>query len=562
MDSTLKRNSEDEPDSNSHGAEKRGLKNEAEMRSRTLVYTGMFGLPNQEQLVDDFTCAIRRSVILHGRMYVSRNYVCFFSNIISTVKVKIPIIEIREVRKENVAYFFPNGLYIQLKSGEEYHFTSMLSRSKCFELIQSLMKSEESPLNNEPLSVSPSENSGIETDSVSQNSLVQENDKSDKSVKSSEAAIKETVKTDPMFEEKTKFSSSPPDEHEPAFGHQMLTGTNVDFDNVFQGEFPISLKQFMEFFIDEETARFTMKDFYTEQGERNINVSKWTRDDSLGGYLQEMTFESDIKDAPMFVSKSTRIHRVQRYCYDESSGFVLDAEIVSLDVPMGDSFKVLEKWEVKNSESDHFPEKETKKCRLEVKVGVYFSRANFLKGVIASKSKSEIKASVEKWYKKAFGVVSDELKLSNEAADQQSLKELVPEPEAKCLPSQGGPWFGFFRRNYSWLGLVIFFLVLWAAFMMKIQHLEMEYRQEKARSIKADQFLAKLLISKDDTSSSVVFEDLLLNFWSLKQDLYEIEQLLSSDSDVLSHSKMISSIKTDLTNLDKKLNHVNSNLKR
>jgi hypothetical protein len=67
------------------GIEERRIKSETKMKTK--VYTRMFGLSSREVLIEDFPCAIYKTVLLHGRMFVSQNYVCFFSNIIKTIRV-------------------------------------------------------------------------------------------------------------------------------------------------------------------------------------------------------------------------------------------------------------------------------------------------------------------------------------------------------------------------------------------------------------------------------------------------------------------------------------------
>ena len=52
----------------------KGEKSHANFRAK-------FNLPEDERIVDDFSCAISQDVLLHGRMYVSQSHICFYSNI-------------------------------------------------------------------------------------------------------------------------------------------------------------------------------------------------------------------------------------------------------------------------------------------------------------------------------------------------------------------------------------------------------------------------------------------------------------------------------------------------
>ena len=41
----------------------------------------MFGLPRGETIIDEFSCAVKRRIVLHGRMYVTVEHICFKSDI-------------------------------------------------------------------------------------------------------------------------------------------------------------------------------------------------------------------------------------------------------------------------------------------------------------------------------------------------------------------------------------------------------------------------------------------------------------------------------------------------
>ncbi len=42
----------------------------------------LFKLPQDEHLLVDYSCALQREILAHGRLYISLNYVCFRANII------------------------------------------------------------------------------------------------------------------------------------------------------------------------------------------------------------------------------------------------------------------------------------------------------------------------------------------------------------------------------------------------------------------------------------------------------------------------------------------------
>ena len=51
----------------------------------------LFELPEGEMLVGDFSCAIERTILLHGRAYLTQSFLCFASNIFGfETKVVLP----------------------------------------------------------------------------------------------------------------------------------------------------------------------------------------------------------------------------------------------------------------------------------------------------------------------------------------------------------------------------------------------------------------------------------------------------------------------------------------
>ena len=42
-----------------------------------------------QNVMDDFVCALKKRILLQGRMYVFEHYVCFHSNVLGYVKNKI-----------------------------------------------------------------------------------------------------------------------------------------------------------------------------------------------------------------------------------------------------------------------------------------------------------------------------------------------------------------------------------------------------------------------------------------------------------------------------------------
>ncbi|KAL4447234.1 hypothetical protein ABPG77_007267 [Micractinium sp. CCAP 211/92] len=94
-----------------------------------------FDLPADEVFLEDFMCALKKRMLMQGRMYVFSRHVCFSSNLFGYHKIKvIPLSEVSDVRKKkNVG--FPNSIELTMLSGKREFFTSFLARADAYRLI-------------------------------------------------------------------------------------------------------------------------------------------------------------------------------------------------------------------------------------------------------------------------------------------------------------------------------------------------------------------------------------------------------------------------------------------
>ena len=115
----------------------------------------LFKLPSEEHLLVDYSCALQKEILAHGRLYISLNYVCFRANIIgweTTVfyqllvlllicyvillfffcsKLIIRLKDIKNIYKDKTAKIIPNAISVLLEN-EKYFFTSCVSRYKTY----------------------------------------------------------------------------------------------------------------------------------------------------------------------------------------------------------------------------------------------------------------------------------------------------------------------------------------------------------------------------------------------------------------------------------------------
>ncbi|XP_067399039.1 LOW QUALITY PROTEIN: protein Aster-A [Emydura macquarii macquarii] len=93
------------------------------------------GLPESERLLVDYSCALQRDILLQGRLYLSENWLCFYSNIFRwETAISIPLREVKCLKKEKMAKLIPNAIQV-CTATDKHFFTSFGARDRCFMLI-------------------------------------------------------------------------------------------------------------------------------------------------------------------------------------------------------------------------------------------------------------------------------------------------------------------------------------------------------------------------------------------------------------------------------------------
>ncbi|XP_060797262.1 GRAM domain-containing protein 2B isoform X2 [Neoarius graeffei] len=96
-------------------------------------------IPESEDLLHAYICALQREVPYHGRLYITENNVCFHSSVLlKATKVVIPVSNITVLKKQNTALLVPNALSIRSNLGEKYLFVSLRNRDGCYRLLRAV----------------------------------------------------------------------------------------------------------------------------------------------------------------------------------------------------------------------------------------------------------------------------------------------------------------------------------------------------------------------------------------------------------------------------------------
>ena len=103
-------------------------------------------VPEDDYLIEDYSAALQKDILLHGRFYVSEGHICFNSNIFGYVTTLIiSFDEVVSIEKKNTAMFIPNGLIVQTLHAKNV-FASFTRRDSPYDLLIGIWKISHPPL--------------------------------------------------------------------------------------------------------------------------------------------------------------------------------------------------------------------------------------------------------------------------------------------------------------------------------------------------------------------------------------------------------------------------------
>ena len=96
---------------------------------------------DESELVEDFSCALQKDILVHGRIYISHSFICFYSNILGwTTNVMVKFTDLVKVEKRNSAFVLPNALMIYTVQHQKYFFGSFVFRDLAYNILVSMWR--------------------------------------------------------------------------------------------------------------------------------------------------------------------------------------------------------------------------------------------------------------------------------------------------------------------------------------------------------------------------------------------------------------------------------------
>ncbi|KAJ2353002.1 hypothetical protein GGF43_003599 [Coemansia sp. RSA 2618] len=95
-------------------------------------------IPINELLIDDYVCALQRDILVQGRLYLTENFVCFYSNIFGWVtNLIIAFDEIVSIEKRMTALIIPNAIQVSTLHAKHF-FGSFMYRDSAYNQLYDL----------------------------------------------------------------------------------------------------------------------------------------------------------------------------------------------------------------------------------------------------------------------------------------------------------------------------------------------------------------------------------------------------------------------------------------
>ena len=97
-------------------------------------------VPEDDYLIEDYSAALQREIILAGRLYISEGHLCFSSNILGWVTTLIiSFDEVVSMEKEMTALIIPNAITVQTLHAR-HTFRSLLTREATYDMLVGIWK--------------------------------------------------------------------------------------------------------------------------------------------------------------------------------------------------------------------------------------------------------------------------------------------------------------------------------------------------------------------------------------------------------------------------------------
>jgi len=376
-----------------------------------------FHLPDTENLLGEFACALGKGVLMQGKLYMTNSYLCFFSGLFGRpLRVVIPLSDISSIKKKNVAMIFPTAIQVVLKDGKKYFFASFLARNTAFQRMSLLLTLyrqgkladvKSSAQFDKIFDASNNQEDYNEDAHTADDSVATHSEDSDSQIRGTQEKdeerdkIAETIK---MFEKRDFTQTSMFDTDFTDQDH-LLVSCHLSTSVLHLGELlalnlcPSKVEtedpNAASLPLEEDGSngsKNVLEEYHELRGDSNLEIGKWHRDATLG-CIRTIQYESPVQNKALAVGISkTRNEEHQRICLNPEKSFLLvEWTNQLLDIPYGDTFVMQTRMEAR----DKSTKDNSHQCEVKIYLNVEWKKKVMWRRMIESNVHRETTESYE-----------------------------------------------------------------------------------------------------------------------------------------------------------------------
>ncbi|KAK3828733.1 MAG: rab-GTPase-TBC domain-containing protein [Benniella sp.] len=145
------------------------ITSDEKVRSASRAFRQTFNVPLSERLVSYYSCSYHGKVMNQGWMYISENYLCFYSFMLGMeTKIFLELKDIGDLQKEKSKRgVFADAIRVVMKDEQEYFFSNLFHRDETYDmLVQLTTLTMERLLRNTALEHAPGMSNGEDSDVI------------------------------------------------------------------------------------------------------------------------------------------------------------------------------------------------------------------------------------------------------------------------------------------------------------------------------------------------------------------------------------------------------------
>lgn len=353
----------------------------------------IFSLLPDEVVEHSYSCALERSFLYHGRMYVSAWNICFHSNVFSKqMKVVIPFGDIDEIRRSQHAFINP-AVTIILRMGAgghgvpplgspdgrvRYKFASFWNRNHALRGLQRAAKNYRTMLEAE------------------------KKERAESALRAHSSSIRSG----------TRQANIPEDVVQKAGKLQAFIKEEV-LVGIYNDLFPCTAEQFFNICLKDGST--FINEYRSVRKDSNLVMGQWHAADEYDGQVREITFRS-LCNSPM-CPPDTAVTEWQHFVLSpDKKKLVFETVQQPHDVPFGSYFEIHCRWSLETNGENS--------CAMDIKAGAHFKKWCVMQSKIRSGAINEYKKEVDLMLEMARASAKSHMS-SGETTDKSSSSPII-----------------------------------------------------------------------------------------------------------------------------------------